>query len=57
MENIKLKEQSMNTIYFKNSCSIIIINSQNKKEAKIISKLYFYHGAMNSGKLTCLVIQ
>lgn len=47
----------MNTIYFKNSSSITIINSQNKKEVKIISKLYFYHGTMNSGKLTCLVIQ
>ena len=51
-----------NTIYFKNGSSITIINSQNtikskQKEVKIISKLYFYHGTMNSGKLTCLVIQ
>lgn len=51
-----------NTVYFKNGSSITTIDSQNtikskQKGVKIISKLYFYHGTMNSGKLTCLVIQ
>ena len=50
------------TIYFKNDSSITTIDNQNtirskQKEVTIISKLYFYHGTMNSGKLTCLVIQ
>lgn len=49
-----------NTIYFKNGSSITTIDSQNtikskQKGVKIISKLYFYHGTMNSGKSLDLV--
>ena len=48
------------TIYFKNGSSITTIDSQNtikskEKGVKIISKLYFYHGTMNSGKSLDLV--